>query len=428
MRILSINAFQPNSAAACIEDGIITGAYYEQHLSRLQYDRSFPDLSLYELRNPYKDYDKVILSVPQTYKATVEKLKNRTNASPTLVDHREALAMSAIITNRWNNCAVLVVDTFHTSIGYYSDNSFYWLRDYQYPNSLCLFYSAATRFLGYKPIVEEHLVEKLAKQGNPIFADYILNNVIKVTDNSYDLLLNLERGAGAGAANADIACSVQHVFEKAIIALGNETKKLLKTDNIIFVGKGSTNVGATTALFSIFDKVATCVSQDAGASVLGAAALVENLIWENYNLGTYDSSRELADDYIKDLLKGYKVPFIEGKQAFSLNSLGSRSLISLPYIEHVNEDSIAIVEKHRFSEFFEKGTDNATSYCTMKKKVIPTVDKIRCLTVTSSSNPKLSRLLKITTEQGYPALIYNNLGSTVIPKNCYTYKREKSEI
>jgi predicted NodU family carbamoyl transferase len=427
MRVLSINAFQPNSAAAAVEDGKIIGAYYEQHLSRTLYDKVFPTNALARLKNPYKDYDKVVLSVPQTYKASVEKIKNITNASPTLVDHREALAMSAIITKRWKSCAVLVVDTYYTSIGYYVDGSFYWVKNYKYPNSLCLFYSAATRFLGYMPITEENKVEKLAKQGKPLFVDYILNNVLKLTDNNYELLVNLERGGGRGAANADIACSVQTVFEQAIALLAEQTKKLVDADKLVFVGKASTNVGAASIVSNLFEEVSTCCSEDAGASVLGAAALITDFISENYYLGVYDSSKTLADTYLKNLLKGEQVPFIEGKQAFSIKSLGTRSTISIPFIENVDNDSIAIVEEARFSELFESGLGNTTTYCALKKPIVPNVSKLRCLTVNSNSSPYLSRILKLTTTHGYPALVYKDLGSPIV-NTCETYVRENNEI
>lgn len=411
MRILSINCFQPNSAAAAIEDGKILGAYYESHLSGIKYDPDFPKNAVNALKNVYKDFDKVVFSVPQTYKKSYEAAKAYTNASPTLVDHREALAMSTIMQQRWDTCAVLVVDTFYTTIGYYANKQFYWLKTFDYPNSICLFYSTACRFLGYEPIVEEYKLEQLASTGDPVFYEYITKNLIDISPKDYKIKFNLERGIGFGYANADIASSVQEIFTEVVSNLATHLKTLVDTDNLVFVGKGSKNIQTATAVSGIFPNVAINTASDAGESVLGAAALLSPICWENSYLGTYKTTKAIADDYASDIIKGDIVTFIEGKQAFSLESLGSRAKLAIPYINNMEKlnNPIAIVEKTRFKEFFYSGIPNTTTYCEIRKDLIPGTTHIRCLAVDSSSHPYLNRILKVTSLHGFPVLVYEDI-------------------
>ena len=66
--------------------------------------------------------------------------------------------MSSILTTDWNECAVMVIDTiggkFSTSLGVFENGKIEWIKRFRYPNSLGLFYSSATRFLGFEPSLE----------------------------------------------------------------------------------------------------------------------------------------------------------------------------------------------------------------------------------------------------------------------------------
>ena len=56
----------------------------------------------------------------------------------------------------------------------------------KYPNSLGLFYSTATRLLGFKPLHQEAQVMAAAGYGTPKWSDYIKNilyRLMKVTIN-----------------------------------------------------------------------------------------------------------------------------------------------------------------------------------------------------------------------------------------------------
>ena len=98
-------------------------------------------------------------------------IKKITSAKPVLVDHHEAHAMSSILTTDWDECAVMIIDTvggkFSTSLGVFENGKIEWLKRFRYPNSLGLFYSSATRFLGFDALSGES--HKLWQKQDTVF-------------------------------------------------------------------------------------------------------------------------------------------------------------------------------------------------------------------------------------------------------------------
>ena len=90
--------------------------------------------------------------------------------------------MSSILTTDCDKCAVMIVDTvggaYSTSLGVYENQNITWLKRFEYPNSLGLFYSTATKLLGFKPFSDECKVMSAAAYGEPKWADYIKEKVL----------------------------------------------------------------------------------------------------------------------------------------------------------------------------------------------------------------------------------------------------------
>ena len=71
-----------------------------------------------------------------------------------------------------------------------------WIKRFRYPNSIGLFYSSATRFLGLKPLSDESQVMAAAAYGEPKWLPWINQKIIDWNaDGDYTLLHNLERGS-----------------------------------------------------------------------------------------------------------------------------------------------------------------------------------------------------------------------------------------
>ena len=92
-------------------------------------------------------------------------------APVTYTPHHASHAAAGYYTSPFNHCAVVVLD----AIGEFECATIWncvhgemtkvWSRSY--PHSLGLFYSAFTQFVGLTPIRDEHLLQKMAEQGNP---------------------------------------------------------------------------------------------------------------------------------------------------------------------------------------------------------------------------------------------------------------------
>ena len=92
--------------------------------------------------------------------------------------------MSSILMTDWNDCAVMVIDTvggkFSTSLGVYENDKITWIKRFRYPNSLGLFYSTATRLLGFEPLRGESQVMAAAGYGTPKWSTFIKDKIINV--------------------------------------------------------------------------------------------------------------------------------------------------------------------------------------------------------------------------------------------------------
>jgi carbamoyltransferase len=164
----------------------------------------------------------------------------------TYTAHHASHASAGYYTSPFNHCAVIVLDAigeFECATiweGRHGELHKVWSRNY--PNSLGLFYSAFTQFVGLTPIKNEHLLEQMAKQGNPvpfrkILADYFGAGIV-------DLDYNFHRGVldwpGSKPANlqeqCDLAAAVQERFEIEVGRVARLAKQLTGSDCLVYMG------------------------------------------------------------------------------------------------------------------------------------------------------------------------------------------------
>jgi len=450
MKILGVSSYHHDSAAASLIDGHIKGASHEERFSREKFDKRFPSNTIRWLRDAWDDWDFAAFYEETTYAQFKSEIKQYTSAKPILVDHHEAHAMSSICLTDWTECAVMVVDTvgsrYSTSLGVYRNGQIEWLKRFRYPNSLGLFYSAATRLLGFQPLSDECKVMSAAAYGEPKWEGWIHKHVLnwQSLKGDYTVLQDLERGVGFGRLDWDIAASVQSVLEKTLLTLSYWIQQETGMTNLAYAGGVALNCVANTKLLTLtpWDKIAVQPAAGDAGCAIGAAALIERPLWETPYLGVQSTNNILPDDCADRIIRGEIVPVIQGRAEFGPRALGNRSLLCAPTPDNIKKLDI-IKERHDDSwrpyapicqveeadKFFE-----VHQHCPYMLFVSNIIDgnftthdmTARLQTVTGSSNPYLWKVLEKTRQYGYPILINTSLNAKGKPivNTVEDFKRE----
>ncbi len=236
MRILGLSAFYHDSAAALVEDGVVTAAAQEERFTRRKHDSGFPIHAIeYCLEAAGTDlggidhvvfYDKPFLKFErllETYLAFAprgfasfrvampvwlrEKLFQKDLLGKKLValapdfdvkgqllfaEHHLSHAASAFFPSPFEEAVVLTMDgvgewtTTSVAIGRGKDLEV--VKEIHFPHSLGLLYSAITYYTGFRVNSGEYKVMGLAPYGEPKYARTLLDNVIDLKpDGSFRL-------------------------------------------------------------------------------------------------------------------------------------------------------------------------------------------------------------------------------------------------
>ncbi len=235
--ILGISAYYHDSAAALIQNGVITAACQEERFTRKKHDAAFPVhaisscLEQAEIRLQDVDhivfYDKPLVKFErllETYLTYAPKglrsfiaampiwLKDKLFLKTTLrkelaalggiktkelppllfTTHHESHAASAFFPSPFVEAAILCLDGVGewatTSIWHGKENSLKPLWEINFPHSLGLLYSAFTYYTGFKVNSGEYKLMGLAPYGEPKYVDTILDNLLDLKeDGTYRL-------------------------------------------------------------------------------------------------------------------------------------------------------------------------------------------------------------------------------------------------
>lgn len=173
-------------------------------------------------------------------------------APVTYTPHHASHAAAGYYTSPFNHCAIVVIDAigeFECATiwqGLHGEMKKVWSRSY--PHSLGLFYSAFTKLIGLTPIKDEHLLQKMAEQGN---RHRYFEEVNDYVSNTVNLKYNLHRGVlnwpypiETLQDQCDIAAAVQYKFEDQIRMVMLEARKLVNTDCLVYMGGCAMNSDA----------------------------------------------------------------------------------------------------------------------------------------------------------------------------------------
>lgn len=422
MNILGVSCHYHDSAASLIKGGVLVAAAEEERFSRIKHDNSFPLNAIeYCLREgkitsdeidivafydkPMLKFDRVLHScvttfpksfwmfwkaVPQwmTEKLRIPSLlKNKIgyNGEVVFVEHHQSHAASAFFVSPFKEAAIITVDAIgewtSAAIHYGKGSDMEVLKEIRFPDSLGLFYSAITAYLGFKVNNDEYKVMGLASYGSPVYRDKFREIIDVKEDGSFKLNMKyfsymhdtrmfnsiLEKELGpkriCGTTiikrHKDIASTLQNITEEIMLKIANYAHKLTGSENLCMAGGVALNCVANGKILRegpfkrIFIQPA---STDAGGS-LGAAFYTHNKIYgerRKYRMTDTYLGPSFTDNEIRGVLEKNRINYeklnnrelvkrtanliaddnivgwYQGRMEFGPRALGNRSILANP--------------------------------------------------------------------------------------------------
>jgi carbamoyltransferase len=342
MNILGISYSRHESAACLLRDGKLVFACAEERLSRMKHDARFPVRAIQAALDfsglKVSDIDHVALGWPDpglAYRHNAKLIlkgewpRSRMRIERTILgwlkewklkggrvnfqrafgpvknfhyfSHHLAHALSAQALSGFDDTAVLVVDgrgaRAATTLWHAQGGQIKLLEQYDYPNSLGVFYAGITQVLGFRPLSDEWKVMGLASYGKPTFD---LSPLIQVTAEGYHVEgrrffgrsdfdtsgLNDVTGplrqedAELIQRDMDLAHSAQLACENAMLALLRRITKLTGSRKLCLAGGVALNCKANGELIRsrlIDDIYVQPASGDDGVCVGAAYAVYQRL-------------------------------------------------------------------------------------------------------------------------------------------------------
>ena len=429
--ILGISCGYHDSAACLLKDGKVVSACEEERFTGIKHDSSFPhntikwifesnsitkeDISyicFYE--NPTEKLDRIETTTqkrPKKWYDFFSKKNNNTildrnkkaydillkdidsikgkKTKVSFTDHHTSHLAYSYFTSPFKNSAILSVDGVGewktTSLAIGRDNKIKELESVGFPDSLGMFYSSMTAFLGFKPNEGEYKVMGLAPYGNPKKYNLKFENIIKESDKGlYELnmdyftyeysdtdMFNEKLSEHLGITNRlpeepltqdhkDLAASVQFQYEKYFFKLLDKLYKITESPNLCLSGGCAYNGTANGKIKekTKFQNVWIPPAPSDAGSCIGASLSkfytnkkqerVSNI---NPFLGPFYPKEDILkslNDYSKDVYYDWKpreqmIPYIakeisenniiglfQDRIEFGARALGNRSILANP--------------------------------------------------------------------------------------------------
>lgn len=357
--ILGINSQNHDASMALINGTEILWAAHSERYSRIKNDQLL-DRDMVEEMRQYGSPTKIIW-FEKPFAKTLRKLYAGQrpllvssvdqlrivglNSIPVkYVSHHQSHAAAGFYTSKFKDASVLVVD----AVGEWNTVSI-WQADQKgltpvwkknYPNSMGLFYTAFTQYLGLKPNEEEYILMGMAALGQPTLIDILKEEFFdKFEGPDFKLKVNLHQGCRwwerpSGVTDYDIAASVQALMEEYLINTVEWMRKRLPSNNLVFMGGVALNCVANTkiAQTGLYNSIWLMPNPGDAGSAIGAVAAYtkQHLEWIGPYLGTNIDRHLDIDSIVRDLLAGKVVAVANGRAEFGPRALGNRSLLCDP--------------------------------------------------------------------------------------------------
>ena len=333
MKVLGISEGYHDAAVCLIEDYNII---YASHAERYSKKKNDAKLSSHQIPT---DYDKIVFYEKGFLKNTrrIYSGQGWKSVKPTLkhnisFNHHWSHAAASYYTRPFSEEPVCVVID---AIGEWDTASIWYKKkkiwSMKYPESLGLFYSAATKSIGLKPNEDEYITMGMSAFGSPIY--------------EYDPLINYHKGGNFIGKESDVAASVQSILEIEILKIMKKARKY--SAHLCYGGGVALNCIANSKIKLMFDNMWIMPNPgDAGSSLGAAASYIDKpLNWIDPYVGYNIKKNINVKEVVKYLIDNSYCGIANGCAEFGPRALGNRSLIADPRIDI--KDTINKIKKRQ---------------------------------------------------------------------------------
>lgn len=432
---LGISAFYHDSAACIVKDGKVLYAIEQEKLSGIKHDDSFPvDAIKWVLRASklkITDIDEVCwYEIPELKRARVIKSfnkypirtlfkrikflkENKELRNPNFllakhflyqgpvkyVEHHLSHAAFSYLTSPYKEATIVTVDgvgEFETvTISKGKGDSIEKVFSINFPQSLGLFYSTFTAFLGFKPNEGEYKVMGMAAYGDSQKYEYLLNKLFRTSKDSIfefypeyftweysdKIMFTPELCSLLGKMprfpeeeiiqdDYDLAAAVQLVYEKLFLRILEKSKELAPSDNLCLGGGCAYNGLANSKAYKYFSSVhIPYAPSDAGSAIGACLASYKGVRKDNTVPYTGPSFNEVSIrtqlDYFGNKIFYFRYPsedrllnkvasiihggsvvgWFQGNMEFGARALGNRSILASPLHAGIKEKINRVIKK-----------------------------------------------------------------------------------
>jgi len=433
MNIIGISAFFHDAACCLLQDGNLVAAVQEERFSRIKNDPRLPVRSfrycLEEGGIDITDIDCIAY-----YESPVKKLSRQLWMQPHLsvdtnlswldarrplreiretlgyeglvetFDHHMSHAASSFFFSGFERAAVFVADAVGewvtTSYAVGDGNTLTMHDEVMFPDSIGLFYSSVTQYLGFKVLSGEYKVMGLAPYGKARYTDKLRNLINLTNDGKFELAAKYFNFSGNGRMyteelisllgepprkpettitqfHMDIARSLQLVLEEVLLKQVNHLGKLTDATDLCMSGGVALNCVANKRILHETDFKRLFIQPAAGdsGSSLGAAALAHikltgkrhsteplSSIYTGPNYSDDEATdtiqstgleytnfrnrfEDLVEAVVDRLTEGKVIAWFQGRMEFGPRALGARSIIADPRIPGMRDRLNSLVKK-----------------------------------------------------------------------------------
>lgn len=345
--VLGLSFFYHDAAACLLRDGIIVAAAAEERFTRKKHDESFPRnaikyclevagivssdidfVGFYE--KPLMKFDRIleteirswplgffsfIKAMPiwlreKLWIPSIIKKEIKYDREVFFIEHHLSHASSSFLISSYEEAAIMTFDGVGewatSTLGRGRDGSVEIIKEINYPDSLGLFYSTITYFLGFKPNDAEYKVMGLSPYGRPVYYEklktlieikndgsfklnplYFRHNLgLKFDSKKFEKLLGFSKRESESElqqCHKDLAASLQKITEEIIIKAANYLHILTGSKNLCMAGGVALNCVANTKVLqktpfeNIF--IQPAAGDDGGA--MGVAFYIWNCVLGN---------------------------------------------------------------------------------------------------------------------------------------------------
>jgi carbamoyltransferase len=444
MIILGVSFDYHDAAAALVDNGEVVCAIQEERLSRIKHDPSLPICAIkacltrtgivpeeldavvfYE--DPLVKFDRICRSALVGFPSSIgnffgtlrswtalgkidprRRLSELLHIDPNLIfysEHHRSHAASAFYCSPFDSATVVTLDgvgEYETAAIYSADKGgIRRLTHTKFPNSLGLFYSAFTAYLGFEVNEGEYKVMGMAAYGTPRYYDairaliWVSNGRIRVNHNYFNFrssgqapftqklidLIGSARSSSLPLSSfpadltldpesvrfADIAASLQKVTEEVIYELVCHAMRITKLPNLCMAGGVALNSLANGRLQAKLNtKIYIQPSAGDAGGAIGAALLhyhestsnpkkkvmlspylgldyseadVLRAV-RNYNsreVSRFETEKSMIDVAAQYLAEGKVIGWMQGRFEWGPRALGARSILASPIFPDIKD-------------------------------------------------------------------------------------------